>query len=274
MNTSPDFPAHPVPTPADAPAGAVPVSNPWLGPNAPAVPGTESPLESEPRHDKKKKKKNKHLLPMASGGEGVAPEEARPKLGSSRGIETMFRTSYSQHVDLSSLADNKANIMISINGIIISIVIASISPKIDANPWLLLPTSVVLVTCVISLIYAILAARPRVSSQVFTLDDIRNNRANLLFFGNFVRMPQEQYIESMTELLLNVDRLYYHMMRDLYSLGKVLARKFALLRYSYTFFMYGITVGIGLFIMVYLWVVFSTGAAASTTEPFIPPVQP
>lgn len=271
MNTSPDQPAAIPPIPPGTVAGAVPASNPWLAPAAPELPVTGSLPDGAPRHDKKKKKKNKHA---ASEGTAESPEEARPKLGSSRGIETMFRTSYSQHVDLSSLADNKANIMISINGIIISIVIASISPKIDANPWLLLPTSVVLITCVLSLIYAILAARPRVSSQTFTLDDIRNNRANLLFFGNFVRMPQETYIECMTELLLNVDRLYYHMMRDLYALGKVLSRKFELLRYSYTFFMYGITVGIGLFILVYLWVVFSSGAAVSTSGTFLPPVQP
>ena len=68
--------------------------------------------------------------------EGGVAEEAIPKkkkkkegLGTSRGIETMFRTSYRTHVDLSSLADNKANIMIGINGIIMSILIASISPK-------------------------------------------------------------------------------------------------------------------------------------------------
>jgi hypothetical protein len=83
--------------------------------------------------------------------------------GSNRGVETMFRTSYRTHLDLSSLADNKANIMISINGIIISILLASIYPRITENRWLLLPTAVLLLGCLLSLVYAVLSARPRVT---------------------------------------------------------------------------------------------------------------
>lgn len=106
------------------------------------------------------------------------------KLGSTnRGVSDMFRTSYRTHIELSAIADNKSNIMISINGIIISIVIASISPKIDSNPWLLIPTAVLLLTCLGSLIYAVLSARPRVSNEKVTLDDVHANRANILFLG-------------------------------------------------------------------------------------------
>ena len=97
----------------------------------------------------------------------------------------MFRTSYRVHMNLSALADTKANIMISINGIIISIIIAAISPKIDTNPWLLVPTSVMLLACLGSIIFAVLSARPRVNSNVVTLEDVRNNRANILFLRPF-----------------------------------------------------------------------------------------
>ena len=173
------------------------------------------------------------------------------RLGSDRGVETMFRTSYQTHNDLSHLADNKANIMISINGIIISILLASISPKIDANPWLLAPTSVLLVGCVISMVYAVLAARPRVSRMSVTLDDIRDNRANILFFGNFVQLTSEDYEEGMRELMLDTDRLYLNMVRDIYALGCVLATKFRLLKVSYTVFMAGLVLGVGLYLMVF-----------------------
>ena len=66
------------------------------------------------------KKKNKDKLDKA--------------LGTNRGIETMFRSAYRVQMELTALADNKANMMISINGIIISIIIASVAPKLDANP--------------------------------------------------------------------------------------------------------------------------------------------
>lgn len=196
-------------------------------------------------------------------GDSTTPEEStketgkkKGKLGTSRGVETLFRTSYRVHMDLSSLADAKANIMISINGIIISIIIASISPKIDSNTFLLIPTSVLLLSCLISIVYAVLAARPRVSSNVVTLEDFRSQHSNILFFGNYVSMPEEDFVEGMTDLMQDQTMLYQSMIKDIYGLGKVLSKKFILLRKSYMAFMIGLILGILLFIASYIYVVF------------------
>lgn len=172
-----------------------------------------------------------------------------------RGVETMFRTSYRVHMDLSGIADTKANIMISINGIIISIIIASISPKIDANPWLLLPTIVLLLTCLISIVHAVLAARPRVSSSMVDLEQFRKQRSNILFFGHYVHMSEKDYVQGMKELMDDEPGLYQNMIRDIYGLGKVLDKKFALLRKSYNAFMIGLVAGILTFLGVFIWVV-------------------
>ncbi len=196
----------------------------------------DAPASAEGEKKKKKKKKKKN--------DG--------KLGSSRGIETMFRTSYRTHLDLSTMADNKANIMISINGIIISVVIASISPKIDSNPFLLVPTTALLLGCALSLVYAVLSARPRVTRQTVTLQDVLDNRANVLFFGNFVDLDVDEYLEAMTALIEDTDRLYTNMMRDIYFLGLVLDRKYKLLRTSYTVFMFSTVLGVILFVSVYV----------------------
>ena len=61
-----------------------------------------------------------------------------------RGIETMFRVSFKNHMELSGIADNKANIMLSINAIIISISLSTLIPNFDENPKLILPTMVLL----------------------------------------------------------------------------------------------------------------------------------
>lgn len=183
-----------------------------------------------------------------------APDEESSKkdLGSrKRGVSDMFRTSYRTHIELSAIADNKSNIMISINGIIISIIIASISPKIDSNPWLLIPTTTLLVTCMMSMIYAILAARPRVSKEEVTLDDVRSNRSNILFFGNFFNMKRDDYVTGLEELMSDSERLYDTMARDLYGLGAVLSKKFRLLRVAYNIFMVGLVLSVCSFILVY-----------------------
>ncbi|NGP77956.1 hypothetical protein G3570_15005 [Balneolaceae bacterium YR4-1] len=187
-----------------------------------------------------------------ASGENDYRTEKDKKLGSrKRGISDMFRTSYRTHVELSAIADNKSNIMISINGIIISIIIASISPKLDANIWLLWPTAALLVSCLGSLVYAIRAARPRVSKEPVTLDDVRANRANILFFGNYHNMERAEFVEGIEELMVDEQRLYDSMARDLYGLGSVLARKYELLRVSYNIFMFGIIVGVFLFLGVF-----------------------
>ena len=183
--------------------------------------------------------------------------QPKAKLGSKRGIETMLRTTYRVHMDLTSLADAKANIMISINGIIISIIIASISPKIDTNPWLLIPTSVMLVGCLVSIVYAVVSARPRVSRDAIRLEDIRTRKANILFFGHYSHLSADEFESGMTELMTDNDLMYRNMIRDIYGLGSVLSRKFELLRVAYNMFMVGLVTGIVSFIGVYIWIVFT-----------------
>ncbi len=218
-----------------------PDASPPAGPPSPKDGGGGPGEEEEEKKRKKKKKKKK-----------------KTKTGSARGIETMFRTSYRTHLDLSSLADNKANIMISINGIIISILVASIYPRVAENRLLLLPAAVLLLACLLSLVYAVLSARPRVTSSVVTLDDVIKDRANILFFGTFVNMEEEEYFQGMQELIRNPDRAYGNMIRDIYGLGRVLEKKYRLLRASYNVFMLGLVLGVTLF----LGVLYLAGAPA------------
>lgn len=193
--------------------------------------------------------------------------ESKPKFGSKRGIETLFRTSYPNHMDLSAIADSKSNIMISINGIIISVVLASISPKIDANPWLLFPTAVLLLGCLVSMIYAVLAAMPRVTDDPISLDDVREGKANLLFFGHFTHLPASEYVRGMKELVQDNGLLYTSMMRDIYGLGRVLQQKFRLLRVSYIAFMSGLITGVVMFLLVYALVAFGSEPSGVLPRP-------
>ena len=149
------------------------------------------------------------------------------------------------------LADTKANIMISVNGLIISIILAAVSPRIGGLPLLVIPTSILLVGCVTALVYAVLAARPRVSNVPLTLEDIAQNDANILFFGNFVNISEAEFVEGMRDLMMTQDHLYINMVRDLYGLGQVLKTKFRLLRISYNVFMVALVLGVGLFVLVF-----------------------
>jgi predicted metal-dependent HD superfamily phosphohydrolase len=172
-------------------------------------------------------------------------KEKRPE----RGIETMFRVVPKNHLDLSALADQKANIMISTNAIIISIVFGLLLSKLDTHPHLFIPTIILMTVCLTAMVFAILATRPNVTTGTFTKEDIEQKRANLLFFGNFHNSTLEDFTWGMKEMMNDSDYLYGSMITDLYHLGKVLGRKYRYLRICYNIFMYGLVVSVLAFVI-------------------------
>lgn len=173
-------------------------------------------------------------------------------VGVGRGVETMYRTTYNTHNNLSALADHKANLMLSINTIMISIVFSMLVPQLTGAPQLILPTIVLLTVCLTSIIFATLSTRPKVTTGEVTLDDIRNKRSNLLFFGNFYNMKLEDFQWGMMEMIKNPDFQYSSMTRDLYYLGKVLAQKYRYLTFCYNIFMFGMILSVILFAAAFI----------------------
>jgi hypothetical protein len=171
-----------------------------------------------------------------------------------RAVDTMFRTAYQTHVNMTSLADGKANIMLTVNTLMISILVASLSSKVDTNKWLMLPTSLVLLGCLVSIAFAVLAVRPRINPTLLTLDAVRRENGNILFFGNYVHLSETEFRQGLAELSRDPERLYDTMGRDLYGMGSVLQRKFRFLRGSYDSFLGALVVGVIAFIISYVLV--------------------
>ena len=192
----------------------------------------------------KKAKKNKKALATAKKGPDFKP---------GRGVETMYRATYRTHVNLSSIADNKANIMLSVNAIVLSVVVANLATKLDTNPHLVIPTVILVAVCLSSLFYAIQATRPKVTEGKSSMEDIKSRRSNLLFFGNFYSMPIDDFHYGMMEMIRDEDFLYSSMTRDLYYLGVVLAKKYTFLRICYNIFLFGIIVAVVAFLIAIIY---------------------
>lgn len=163
-----------------------------------------------------------------------------------RGIETLFRVTLRNHITLSNIADSKANILLSVNAIIVSMVLSNLIPKLDnpSNHYLIIPTAIFTLFTVTAMILSVLATRPNVTSGKFTKEDVANKKVNLLFFGNFHKMNLEDFEWAMGEMMLDRDYLYSSMKKDLYFLGLVLNRKYKILRLTYTIFMIGIILSV------------------------------
>ncbi|MFT5215046.1 MAG: putative metal-dependent HD superfamily phosphohydrolase, partial [Glaciecola sp.] len=163
-----------------------------------------------------------------------------------RGIETMFRVALRNHITLSDIADTKANILLSVNAIIISLVLSNLVSKLDnpTNDYLILPTAVFTLFTVASIVLSVLATRPNVTKGKFSKQDVADKKVNLLFFGNFHKMKLDEFEWAMGEMMKDRDYLYGSLTKDLYFLGLVLNRKYNLLRLTYAVFLVGIVVSV------------------------------
>ena len=163
-----------------------------------------------------------------------------------RGIQTFYRVALKNHIKLSDIADTKANILLSVNAIIISLVLSNLISKLDnpSNDYLIIPTVIFTISSVISMVLSIIATRPNITRGEFTQEDIDQKRVNLTFFGNFHKMKLEQYQNAINDLLRAKDYLYNSLAKDLYFLGKVLDRKYRILRTTYTIFMVGMIISV------------------------------
>ncbi len=172
--------------------------------------------------------------------------------GKGKGRETLFRVAYRNQITLIQIADNKANIIISINAMIISTVIAisgygAVSHRMEYDKInIIIPIAFILVSCLVSAIFAIQAAKPKLIRPMAL--DTNKEKASLLFFGTISRYTQEQYLQRMNELLSVDQNIYDTMTIDLYNQGLILSRKYALLNRAYRIFMFGFILSVWVFL--------------------------
>jgi len=178
--------------------------------------------------DKQMKKVNKKNLPL-------------------RGIETMFKISASKNIRISEMADSKAHIMISVNSIIISVVLGLTIKNLDEHKQLIVPTIILLAVNLTTIIYSVLATRPKIADGFFTKEEVENKSVNLLYFGSYYNMNFKEYHEGLKAMMADKEFLYGTLTKDTFWQGKVLGRKYRLLRTSYTVFLYGIIMAVAAF---------------------------
>ena len=161
-----------------------------------------------------------------------------------KGIQTMLRLTSENHLKLSDMADHKANILISVNAIIISVILGVLIRKLEDASYLTIPTIIFLLVAVTTIVIAILATMPKVTGGTFSDQDVLDKKTNLLFFGNFYKAPYEQYNKAMRIMMHEPNYLYGSLIKDIYFLGVVLGRKYKLIRIAYYIFMIGIIISV------------------------------
>ena len=182
--------------------------------------------------------------------------EDKNEIARGRGKETLFRVIFRNQINLTSIADKKAAMIISLNSILITLIIALFGsglavigiPEVN-NLELVVPFTILLITCLISAIFAIMAAKPNIIKP----PDGRSPKISILFFGNFFKKTLDEYLKDMNSLLKSKKNIYEHLSIDLYHQGIVLHRKYYYLNIAYRLFMIGITFSVISYLIVWLW---------------------
>src|ERR1051325_764156 len=145
------------------------------------------------------------------------------------------------HVQLSAMADVKANIIITASSIVLTLALSHFDdPGYRTTVLLLLP----FVT--LALLFAIIAVLPKHRTLAWAEGTPRPARFNLMFFGHFANLSKERYLREMAHLLQDDRAIYEAMCEDIYGIGHYLdAYKHRYLRWSYLCFLIGFLLAAG-----------------------------
>lgn len=156
----------------------------------------------------------------------MTPKEERPfaNVQPRSSVDNILRTAQQHHVQLSLMADTKASILITISSIVLTIALSR-----SGDPQLRPALLTLAAACLISLLLAIIAVLP-----TFRQSRRRSLPRNILFFGHFASMSDQEYLSAMEQVLASDALLYETAVRDIHSLGIYLYRKkYRFLRFAY-----------------------------------------
>ena len=215
----------------------------------------EKKMNDKKSDDKKSEEKKSEEKKIIENKDSEKKREEKKELDEKKDLEkkevqsvkefgNIYKLIATNHMRLNEIADRKANIMLTLNGIIISITMSVVASSSESNLRLIIPTSIIIVSCLITIIFAALSTRPKVTSGTVSKEDIVDKKANLLFFGNFSKMEFPDFDWGFRQVLKDQEYLHNSMIVDFYSLGKVLEIKYRYLRICYNTFMIGLVMSV------------------------------
>lgn len=215
---------------------------------------------SRQAHASFSKRQNKNMAELKENLRKGQKQAVRKKTGKDfgRGVDTVYRVTLRNHINLSSIADGKANMIISINTLVLSILITAGSAGFSltelglaSNLKFVIPVLMLMLSSLSAIVFGVLSAIPKVSGQSFSTEDVQQHRVSLLYFGNFLKLEKEEFVGYLRDLKEDQEILYDDLSRDLYNLGVVLDKKYRLLSIAYRIFVGGLALSFLVFLVTF-----------------------
>ena len=178
-------------------------------------------------------------------------EKKKKKKGLSKKTINIIRTTLRNNIDLTAIADNKANVLLSLN----ALMIAALFPVVLSNMELIkayylgIPLLILAATCFTTIYFSAQVLKPS------DFDRMResyadNGKPSPFFFGNFYKDSASEYFAMIKDSLKDADDIKSHLAQDLYYIGRRLGEKMSMVRTAYNIFITGIFVSLFLTIII------------------------
>lgn len=205
------------------------------------------------KRDKNFTRLEKRILKLQQvEGKSLKENNKQPANFSDKETEDLFKIAFRNYVHLVSVADSKAGLLINVNSIIISVVIAFVVSRSDKYPFLTTPSFILLTVAFITILLCILASRPQ---RNHLIQDKDSKSYQTFFFGSFDLIGNEFSKVDWTTYSAELDALlkggkemiYEEMYKEAFNVRKVLGKKFTYLSIAYLVFILGLFISIAAF---------------------------
>jgi len=162
-------------------------------------------------------------------------------------ILNIIRTTMRNNIELTHIADNKANVLLSLNALMITFLIPFVIPYIDVikEYHLSIPILILVLTCFTVIYLAVLVLKP--GKFFHNQGKIEKGKSiSPFFFGNYYKMNQQDFKTYFKSAIANKDTVKSHIAEDLHYIGSRLGRKMTIIRIAFNIFMLGLFLAISL----------------------------
>lgn len=165
----------------------------------------------------------------------------KPKAKLSKEITNILRTTQRNNIELTHIADNKANVLLSLNGIMLTLLIPLVLANFDLiyEKFLHIPLIIFGITCFITMYISAMVLKPS-RFQNFRNDKDTSARFSPFFFGNFYEMEADEFYDYIRGALSKKELVRMHLTQDLFYVGKRLGFKMTMMRRAFGIFIMGI----------------------------------
>jgi len=180
---------------------------------------------------------------MEAHTEHKVQAKIKAKLG--KDVLNIIRTTMRNSIELTHIADNKANVLLSLNALMLTFLVPLVIPYLDIIKEYILwvPLLLLVVTCLVTIYITVHVLKP---SKFYVGSQEMENGANLspFFFGNYYKMTKDEFTDYIKQEVAKGESVRNHLAGDLHYMGVRLGYKMYLMRMAFHIFLSGLIISI------------------------------